>query len=83
MRLATVHRATLTPERLRYLDEIFSQCSDMSIDSLYLARLRSKNYAPGHSENTEPFNVNDDDDEIKDGEFFYCPFMIIYLDLVD
>lgn len=70
MRLASIQRVVLTPEKLRYLDEISSHDSNMSIDSLYLAQLRSKNYVRGHSENTWPSNANEDDDDVKEGNSF-------------
>lgn len=69
MRLASLQRVLLTPEKFRYLDEILSHDTNTNVESLYLAQLRSKNYVPGHSENTWPFNANDDDDDVKDGKF--------------
>lgn len=63
MRLASTHRVVMSQERLHLLDEILQNDRQVDKDSLYLAQLKSKSYQPGHSENTWPLSVNDDEDD--------------------
>lgn len=65
--MATIARVTLTPEKKNYLDKILQENKSMDKSSMYLAELKSKNHKPGHSENTWPSNLNDDED-LKDGQ---------------
>lgn len=63
MKLASIVRVTVDREKLRSLDEALQNGQDMDKDSLYLAPLKSKNYKPGHSENTWPLNTAEAEDE--------------------
>lgn len=69
MKVAEIHRATLTAEQKAYLDQILQDNVELDVSSLYLAQLKTTDYKPGHSENTWPLNVNDDEDDIRNGSY--------------
>lgn len=66
MKLASVIRAVLTPERKEYLEKVLAENPSTDENSTYLAQLKSKDYKPGHSDSTWSLNVNDDED-VRDG----------------
>ena len=65
--MADITRVTWTPERKNYLDKILQDNESMDKNSMYLAELKSRDYKPGHAENTWPSNLNDDED-LKNGQ---------------
>lgn len=64
MRLASVSRVVLDVERLQFLDKVLNGDIEVEKNYLYLNQIKSKDYQFGHSENTWPLNVNEDDDDV-------------------
>lgn len=76
MKVPEIHRAALTAEQKAYLDQILQDKVELDKSLLYLAQLRTTNYKPGHSENTWPLNLNDDEDDARNGSYL----SMVYID---
>lgn len=77
MKIAPFCRAHLTSDKKKNVDKCISQCEQKK-DLLYLNLLKTGNHKPSKSEATWPISIEDDEDVIVIGIYFYLLNLLIY-----
>lgn len=70
MKIAPFCRAHLNSDKKKYIDECISLC-DQKKDLLYVNLLKTGNHKPSKSEATWPVSIENDEDVIIIGTYFY------------